>query len=158
MRSDQNESAFTLTKRSVLVFRLLRLELNHDLCEYYTELDAVCLHGLPRDGSPSNLLHLIELDTSEVSVALTNQKASHVFWSQPPFMFLGCAVLQAGAACRKIHVDGVIIIVKGEWKTPRPPYPKAPDPGPPLPQACDPGLLTLYLHHSRPFLTSEPAP
>ena len=31
----------------MLFFSVLRLEFNHDLCEYYTELDAVRLYGYP---------------------------------------------------------------------------------------------------------------
>lgn len=31
--------------------RVLRLEFCHDLCEYYTELDAVCLHGEDSQGN-----------------------------------------------------------------------------------------------------------
>lgn len=39
-------------KKSLSFFcRVLRLEFCHDLCEYYTELDAVCLHGEDSQGN-----------------------------------------------------------------------------------------------------------
>lgn len=36
---------------SFFFYRVLRLEFCHDLCEYYTELDAVCLHGEDSQGN-----------------------------------------------------------------------------------------------------------